>query len=562
MLEESLGRSERRATAVVLMVLVVETVWVFIHRYLPLDASMWSLNSDLVREHLSGNRGDSWKLIPYPAANTFVPFVSGLLNFMFSGEVVTRLLESVVGIFFRGAAALILLRVMRVRDEGVYYLIPVIVFSAVWFTGALPYLAGEAAALGTIALLLTQYQPRSGAYWSITLGFTITALCSALAFIVVLLVVIFVSREQRRSVHLSQGWLSSPKAVMGLALPGVFVLGLSIFAQTPVFRLSTTGLLPLQGGGLIRFCATPVPAVLEGMLRGTNFFQIVIALGVTLIVIGFAARAFLLAIEEATWQSRAIKSTAFVLILTIIAGIWLTGVGIDTPALIGLAVLLLLTGSYSRGPAVRRTLVDRILMTASVSAMIVTGLFNGFSINRGSGAATDVIKRSRVLMAEERNSAQIDAHLDTVRIALVIDSALAQANASSVLATFSYSMSAPIYLLGRTDVLHEPSAFQPLNGGFHFAAGSQRADTSSLPTPEIRRSAIAPLQLHSPIEYVIPEFRVFAIMPTGTSRSKSFGPNDLSLQDTIGGTFAWGEAQFRLVVGKLSNSPPTGLAFK
>jgi MFS family permease len=561
MLEESLGRSERRATAVVLTVLVIETIWVFLHRYLPLDASVWALHSDLVRAHLSGHTGDGWKLIPYPAANTLVPFISGLLNFVFSGEVVTRLLQSVVGILLRGVAAVVLLRVMRVRDEGVYYLIPVIVFSAVFFSGSIPYMAGEALAMGTVALLLAQYQPRGGTYGLLAIGFTLTALCSALAFIVVLLIVFFVSKEQRRNVHLSQGWLSSARAVMGLALPGVLVLVLSVFSGTPVFKLSTTGLLPMTGGSLLRFCATPVPAILEGMLRGTNIFQIIIAISVAVIVLGFSARAFMLAIEEVTWQSRSLKSTAFVLLLLVVCGIWFTDLGLDTPALIGITILIMLAGFYSRGPAVRRTMVDRILMTASVVAMITCGIFNGFSLNRGSEASSEAIKRARGLIAEERSSAKSDEHIDTVRIAMVVDSALAQAESGSMIATFMYSLNAPIYVLGRGDILNEPSTYQPMNGGIHFVGTPASTDSSALPTPQVRRSVIEPLRLNSPTDYVNPQFRILSLLTPGTSRSKSFGPYDLSLQDTIGGNFEWGEAQFRLLIGKFSNAPVTGLAF-
>jgi len=557
MLDESLGRSERRATAIVLVVLGVETIWAFLHRYFSLDASMWTLHIDLMHRHLAGIRGDGWKVIPYPAANTLIPLVSSLAAFFLNSEVVARLLIALVGIFGRGAAALIVMRVLRVRDEGVYYLIPVFVFSGLWFSGALPFMAGEMFALLTLAMLLAQYQPRSRAYWMLTAGFTMTALCSGLAFIVALLAIFFVTNEQRRSVHLSQGWLSSPRAVFGLALPGIAVCILSAFARAPLFALSTSGLLPQNGVGFLFFCATPVPAVLEAMLRGTSVFQIVIAASVWIIVFGFAARALLLAIEEVTWQSRTLKSTAVMLIVLAIAGIWISVLRLDTPALFGTAVILLMAGSYSRGPAVRRTMLDRVLLTCSVVAMVVTGLFNAFAINRGSDAATDVVHRSRALVQEARRNAQSDEHLDSLHIAVVLDSALAQANAADVIATFSYSYSAPLYLLQESDQLGDARAMQPLNGGMQWAPDPARM----LPLqPMSRTSATAPIVFASITDYTHPAFRVLTSLTTGTSRTSSFGPEQFHIADTLGTTFAFGAAQFRLLEGHLSAAEATGLA--
>src|SRR4051812_7889528 len=117
----SIGRGERQARALVMLVLVVEALWIFFHKYLPLDSSLWALQSDAVREHLSGHGNDGLSMIPIPAANTFVPLISGVLSFLFSGEVVTRFLMVFVGVLLRGFSMLSLLRVMRVREELVYF---------------------------------------------------------------------------------------------------------------------------------------------------------------------------------------------------------------------------------------------------------------------------------------------------------------------------------------------------------------------------------------------------------------------------------------------------------
>src|SRR4051812_34031651 len=102
MLDETTGLSERRATTVVTCILFVQALWVFLHKYLPLDAGLWALQSELVHSHISGNAGDGWKMIPYPAANVLGPFISGIMTFVFSGEVVTRLLLTFGAIFLRG----------------------------------------------------------------------------------------------------------------------------------------------------------------------------------------------------------------------------------------------------------------------------------------------------------------------------------------------------------------------------------------------------------------------------------------------------------------------------
>src|SRR5579872_362632 len=110
--DESIGRGERQARAMVMLVLVIESLWVFFHKYLPLDASLWAMQADVVREHISGHMHDGLSMIPIPAANTLIPILTGILSFIFSGEVITRFLLAFVGILLRGSAMLSLLRVM------------------------------------------------------------------------------------------------------------------------------------------------------------------------------------------------------------------------------------------------------------------------------------------------------------------------------------------------------------------------------------------------------------------------------------------------------------------
>src|SRR4051794_41126687 len=111
MFDETTGLSERRATTVVTVILFVEALWVFLHKYLPMDAGLWALQSELVHLHMTGHKGDGWKLIPFPAANIGGPLLSGILTFIFSGEVATRFLLSFGGIFLRGFGIVTLFRV-------------------------------------------------------------------------------------------------------------------------------------------------------------------------------------------------------------------------------------------------------------------------------------------------------------------------------------------------------------------------------------------------------------------------------------------------------------------
>ncbi|HET9135990.1 MAG TPA: hypothetical protein VFO76_05080, partial [Candidatus Kapabacteria bacterium] len=109
MLDDSIGRGERQARALVAFVIVIEAIWIFLHKYLPLDATLWSLQADAIRLHIGGGTNDGLRLVPLPAANVLIPLVSGLLSFFFSGEIVVRLLIVLIGFVGRGFAMLSML---------------------------------------------------------------------------------------------------------------------------------------------------------------------------------------------------------------------------------------------------------------------------------------------------------------------------------------------------------------------------------------------------------------------------------------------------------------------
>src|SRR5436309_1510235 len=90
------------------------------------------------------------------------------------------------------------------QARALVMLVPVFVWSGVFFLGSIPYLAGEAIAISLIAYLLNQDHPREGTFWLIAHGFAIVALAHALAFIIVVILVLSVANEQRRSVQISQ----------------------------------------------------------------------------------------------------------------------------------------------------------------------------------------------------------------------------------------------------------------------------------------------------------------------------------------------------------------------
>jgi len=549
-MDDSIGRGERQARALVLLVLVIESLWIFFHKYLPLDASLWALQSDAVREHIAGRGHDGLSMIPIPAANTLIPLVSGILSFLFSGEVITRILMIFIGILLRGYAMLSLLRVMKVREELVYFLVPVFVWSGVFFLGSLPYLAGEALALGLISHLLKQDHPRSGTYWLLSIGFACVAWSHALAFIIIIALVLSVANEQRRSVHLSQGWLSNINSVLSLIIPGCGVLLLRIFYPAPVFLLTTSGFIPEGGFRHFIYAMTASPLVREAAFPGSDIIAIATTATFILLVIASLARAFLLPMEEVSWQSRSAKGAGGILIILALLGFILTPLGIETSGFLWLAAFLLIAGSYSRGPAVRRGAVDKILRSIGFIAMLAAGVYNGVSTNRGSEAASEVRESAIKLVRGEMNTAKSDEHLDSISIRFVLDSALVDHMSSSLFASFSYSAGTPVYLYGTGNPLSNPSLFQPEAGIFERP---DKTTNGSSPAKTIR--------FENPEQYFNPRLRILASLPEDASSSSQFGPYTHSFIDTTGVMTDFGMAKFKLVIGQLSPKQHTGLAY-
>ncbi|MDP4289229.1 MAG: hypothetical protein Q8922_15020 [Bacteroidota bacterium] len=547
MLDESTGLGERRARTVVIMILFAQAVWAFLFKYLPLDAGLWALQSELVRTHLSGSSHDALRVIPFPVANMGAPFLGALMTSIMSGEIATRILLTFGGIFLRGLGIVMLFRVLHVRDIAVYLLVPILVMSGVWFSGALPLLLAETAAFWVLAFFLSQEHPHSVAFWIISLGLLLVAWFHALVFLLLVVVILMVMREQSRSVHLSQGWLSEPRAVMSLLLPGVVLVVLGFIGGEPILQLSSSHLLP---DGLRRslFLLTPAPDVIEATFRYENIVHLLLTVLFGIVVLGCFARAYLLAIEEVTWQSRALRTAGYVLLVLALLGPLFASSGIETSSGLILATVLVLAGSYSGGPAVRRTPADRLLYTGALIAIIASLGLNAFSIAVGSSAASDVLKSSRMLIAQERQQALEDEHLDNIRIRFVLDSALVATQESGLVGRLSYSSTAPMYLFGEHDLLAQPSAFQP-------RGGMVRTNTAAA-----NASPVFPMQLGSEDRYVDSTMRILAAMNDSSHISPSFGPFSLYLTEDAGMMIDKGEANYRLMIGKLKAGHPIEMA--
>src|ERR1041385_1445266 len=266
MLEESTGLGERRARSVTTIVLAGLALFVFLFKYLPLDAGLWALQAELVRNHMAGNAADGIKAIPYPVANMGVPFITAIMTSFMSGELAVRILMTFGAIFIQGFGMVLLFRALHVRDIAVYFLIPVLAMSGIWFTGALPFLMAETVAFYVLAFFVSQDRPHGSAYWAISLGLLLVAFFPALVFLLMIVVIFMIMKEQSRSVHLSQGWLSQPRTVISLLFPGAMLVVLGMVGGEPIFRLSSSALVPT---GLRRsiFLMTPAPDVMRKMER-------------------------------------------------------------------------------------------------------------------------------------------------------------------------------------------------------------------------------------------------------------------------------------------------------
>jgi hypothetical protein len=549
MFEDSIGRGERQARALVLVVLAIEAIWVFLHKYLPADAALWTLQSDLIGKHLVGNVGDGFSLMPVPTANMLGPLVSWLFGLLLGSEVAMRFWMAFGGIFLRGAAMLTLLQTLRVRDASVYYLIPVFAWSGIFFSGAYPYLFGETIALFLIVFLLRQDHPRRFQYLVLIIGFAFVALLHALAFIICAAFIFFVAKEQQRSIHLSQGWLSNTNSVLGLVLPGFIILLLRIVFPAPVFSVSTSGLVPLDASGLLLFMITVSPHILEASFPTADIICTAITAFVIILVLSSLVRAFLLPMEEVSWQSRSAKGAGTVLLILSIAGFFISPLGIQTQAYIWTSAFLILSGSYSRGPAVRRTSIDRLLNALGFIAMLAAGGMNALGTNRGSDAASDVRADAMRLIESEKRSSSQERGVRSLDIRYVIDSALYESMKDKYIGTLSYSVSVPLYLYSKENILENPAAFQPKAG---VMSGSSENFVSPLDL----------VRFDSPDKYFRPELRFFAAVPAGALLSSRLGPYVHSLKDTSSAFIQHGDVKYSLLLGTPSPEHSPGLALQ
>ncbi len=549
MFEDSKGRGERQARAIVLIVLVIEAVWVFLHRYLPGDAALWSLQSDLIHLHLTSATNEGFSLIPFPGANVLAPYISWLFSLVFGSEVAIRLLMAFGAILLRGGAMLSLLSVLRVRDASVYYLIPVFTWSGIFFSGAYPYLFAETLGLFLIVYFLGQSSPRRFQYIVLSGGFAVVALLHGLAFLFCGVLVLAIANEQRRSIHLSQGWLSNMGSVVRIVLPGLVILLLRFFSPAPIFSVSTSGLVPTSGDGMLLFMTTVSPFVLEAAYPTGNLLCVAITAFVIILVLGSLLRAFLLPMEEVSWQSRSSKTAGTILLIVSIGGLLLGAVGFQSQAFLWTAAFLILSGSYSRGPAVRRGSIDKLLNALGFIAMLAAGGMNALGTNRGAEAAYDtktdalrLIGQEAQLSRQERSVAKLDVHY-------IIDSSLYASTQESYISTVSYSLTVPIYLYAEGNILADPSRFQPMGGAL---SGEDNVFVSPLHTVHFAK----------PESTFAPAVRFLAALPNGSSRSAQFGEFVKSLKDVNSIPIRHGDAEYVLSLGTPNELGIPGLALK
>ncbi len=532
----------------VTLVLVVEAIWILFHKYLPLDAALWTLQGDLIGEHMSGRSAPGLSVTVIPATGVLIPYLSGFIQLLLGGEIASRILFVIVGVLWRGLTMLAVLRLMRVRDEGVYYLVPVIVMSGIFFVGSLPYLAGEALAYSVLYFFLRQEHPRKIAYWILAIGFSLTALAHPLAFITCVFFTLAIANEQRRSVHLSQGWLSNLNAVVGLLVPGFVIMLLRFFVPGNPFMLSESGLTPVSGMEGLLFIATSTPYVLEASFPSGDILFATTSAVTLLLVIAALFRAFLLPMEEVSWQSRSTKASGAILLVLALLGPLIEGVGVQSHAFLWFALFLLLAGSYSRGPAVRRNIIDRVLNILAFATMVAAGILNGLAVNRGSEAASDVLRGTAELIRGEKQVLESDKGIMSVDLHYLADDRVVNVS-NGYVGSYSYTVTAPLYLYADGFMLAEPARYQP-NGGAMY-----RHDDGRFASPNDT------LSLEGGFTRMLdPKFRVLAALPLGETSTTLLGKYGKAISDTTAFEVDHGDQLYHLVIGTLVPSKLPGLA--
>jgi hypothetical protein len=182
--------------------------------------------------------------------------------------------------------------------------------------------------------------------------------------------------------------------------------------------------------------------------------------------------------------------------------------------------------------------------------MVAAGLYNGLSTNRGSESANDVRESAIKLIKGEINHAKTDERVDSIFVRFVLDPALISRMSSEYIGSFSYSATVPLYLYGLHNIFSIPSSYQP-------EAGILQKESNTIHT----LSPAKPIIFQNPELYFDPHFRILAAFPEELNFSQAFGSYAHSFTDTTVINVKYGAATYRLVIGKLSQKTPGGVAY-
>jgi hypothetical protein len=266
-------------------------------------------------------------------------------------------------------------------------------------------------------------------------------------------------------------------------------------------------------------------------------------------VLGSLLRAFLLPMEEVSWQSRSSKTAGTILLIVSIFGIVLGNIGFQSQAFLWSSAFLILSGSYSRGPAVRRGTVDKLLNAFGFIAMLAAGGMNALGTNRGAEAAYDTKTDALGLIGQEAKKAHQELGIGKLDMYYIIDSTLYASMQESYIGTVSYSLTVPIYLFAEGNALAAPSRFQP-------ESGAVSSDGNLFVSP------IETVRFAKPESVFAPPVRFLTALPSGSSRSPQFGEFAQSLKDVNSIGVQRGDAEYMLSLGTPNELGVPGLALK
>ena len=224
-------------------------------------------------------------------------------------------------------------------------------------------------------------------------------------------------------------------------------------------------------------------------------------------------------------------------------------IGVQTHAFIWFAFFLLLAGSYSRGPAVRRNIIDRLLNVLAFATMVAAGILNGLAVNRGSDAASNVLRGAAELVRAEQQAQQMERGLSELDVRFLADDRVVNVSTSYV-GAYSYTVTAPPYLYADGFMFDRPSLYQP-NGGAMY-----RHDGERLLSPQDT------LSLDRFERILDPKLRILAAVPPGEVSTSLLGRYGRALSDTTTFVAEYGEHRYQLILGTLVPSKLPGLALQ